>query len=107
MSNLGYSIAVILEKFRDFDRVGAQLAMPPNERLSILNVSEEVYALLLSGNPAKLAGLRPELVRRLSYALPLMRRLAQAQAHAQTQGQAESGTPAGSVADARLEAAAA
>ena len=80
MSKPSYSIAAVVEKFRDFDRVAAQLDMPGHERLNILNVSDEVYELLRAGDAAKIAGVRPELERRLTYALPLMRRLAQAQA---------------------------
>lgn len=79
MSRPGYSMAAVLEKFRDFDRVATQLDMLAVERLNILNVSDEVYLLLRDGKAANFDRVRPELERRLSYALPLMRRLAQAQ----------------------------
>ncbi len=98
MSKPGYSMAAVLEKFRDFDRVATLLDMPGVERLNILNVSNEVYALLQDGKAANFDRVRPELERRLSYALPLMRRLAQAQS------MVHSITPA---ADSRMAVAAA
>lgn len=70
------TVAAVLEKLREFDRVASMLAMPESERLGILNVSEEAYSTLKSGKSAASGAVRPELERRLSYALPLMRRLA-------------------------------
>jgi hypothetical protein len=70
------SIAVVLEKLAEFDRTAAVLDMPRGERLNILNVSEETYIALRSGRIRQSEAVTPELERRLSYALPLMRRLA-------------------------------
>ena len=50
--------------------------MPEAERLGILNLSEEIYSDLRSGQIKGFQYVKPELERRLSYALPLMRRLA-------------------------------
>lgn len=69
-------MAVNLEKLNEFHRVAGLLQMPESERLGILNVSEELYAGLQTGNPSSVSRAEPELERRLSYALPLMRRLA-------------------------------
>ncbi len=69
-------MSVNLEKLREFDRVAGLLRMPADERLGILNVSEELYSGLRAGNPRSMSMVKPELERRLSYALPLMRRLA-------------------------------
>ncbi len=66
----------VLEKLREFDRVATLLEMPRSERLGILNVSEEVYLGLRSSGSSFITHVKPELERRLSYALPLMRRLA-------------------------------
>jgi hypothetical protein len=68
--------AVVIEKLREFDRVATLLDMPKAERLNILNVSDYVYTTLCRPGPPQLQEVRPELERRLSYALPLMRRLA-------------------------------
>jgi len=69
-------MTAVLEKLREFDRVAGMLEMPVAERLGILNVTEDVYAGLRASNPASLSSVQPELERRLTYALPLMRRLA-------------------------------
>ena len=66
----------VCETFSEFDRVANLLRMPESERLGILNVSAETYAGLRVGNPAALNAVQPETERRVSYALPLMRRLA-------------------------------
>lgn len=63
----------MLEKLLEFDRMAGLLQMPSSERLGILNVSEEVYSGIRSG---QMGAVKPEFERRLSYALPLMRRLA-------------------------------
>ena len=76
MTAAGTMAATVLEKLREFDRVAGMLAMPSAERLGILNVSEETYTVLKSGQMSSFQNVRPELDRRLSYALPLMRRLA-------------------------------
>jgi hypothetical protein len=68
--------AVVVEKLREFDRVATILDMPHAERLGILNVSDETYCSLRSGTIQYGQYVKPELVRRLTYALPLMRRLA-------------------------------
>lgn len=52
------------------------LAMPASERLGILNLSAATYATLRGGGTQAYQHVRPELERRLNYALPLMRRLA-------------------------------
>ena len=78
MSQAGSSIAIVLEKFAEFDRTASLLDMPRGERLNILNVSEDVYVLLRKGRIYQNETVTPEVERRLSYALPLMRRLAKA-----------------------------
>lgn len=69
-------MALNLEKLSEFERVAGLLQMPASERLGILNVSEELYTGLRQGNPRSISQVQPEFERRLSYALPLMRRLA-------------------------------
>ena len=76
MAQDGILAAVVLEKLREFDRVAGMLEMPSAERLGILNLSATEYTGLRSGNPESQQQVKPELERRLSYALPLMRRLA-------------------------------
>ena len=84
--------AVVLEKLREFDRVASALDMPHHERLGILNVSDEIYCSLRSGVIQYGQYVKPELVRRLTYALPLMRRLA---GNTRTTRSAEAGTASG------------
>ncbi len=72
----GITAAMVLEKLREFERVAAMLEMPSSERLGILNLSEEAYMVLRTGKMTATQYVKPELERRLSYALPLMRRLA-------------------------------
>lgn len=78
MSQAGSSIASLMEKFAEFDRTASLLDMPRGERLNILNVSEDVYLMLRTGRIQQDVATAPEVERRLSYALPLMRRLAKA-----------------------------
>ena len=66
----------VMEKLLEFDRVAGMLDMPESERLGILNISPEDYADLRHGGPDTYQAVKPELERRLSYALPMMRRLA-------------------------------
>lgn len=66
----------VFEKLMEFERVAGLLEMPQAERLGILNVSEETYTGLRGGGIQAFQNVKPELERRLSYALPLMRRLA-------------------------------
>jgi hypothetical protein len=68
--------AVVLEKILEFDRVATLLDIPRVERLGILNVADHTYSALCNGTFNINQGIKPELERRLSYALPLMRRLA-------------------------------
>ena len=60
----------VFEKLREFDRVAGMLEMPAAERLGILNVSQEAYAGLKTGNSVAFQYVKPELERRLSYASP-------------------------------------
>ena len=76
MIDSGAGAGVVLEKLREFDRIATILRIPHNERLGILNVSDEVYCSLRSGVIQLGQTIKPELIRRLTYALPLMRRLA-------------------------------
>ena len=78
MSDNPRGSAALMEKFREFERLAAVLDVPLGERLGILNVSEDFYTTLRTGVWPPTEPLRPELDRRLSYALPLMRRLASA-----------------------------
>lgn len=68
----------LLEKLAEFERLATSLEVPMSERLGILNVSEDVYTTLRAGQWPATEEVRPELDRRLTYALPLMRRLASA-----------------------------
>ena len=70
------TVAGLMEKLLEFNLYAALLDMPRNERLGILNLSDEVYAILKNGAPCPPSLVRPELERRLNYALPLMRKLA-------------------------------
>ena len=76
MSYLGVTTGAVLEQLDEFDRVAGLLDMPAPERLAILNVSEEAYGLLQARDNDGYRYVKPELERRLSYALPLMRKLA-------------------------------
>lgn len=76
MDRGGAISAAVLEKLIEFERVAGLLEMPDDERCGILNVSEEAYIGLRAGEIAAFQCVKPELERRLSYALPLMRRLA-------------------------------
>ena len=75
MTERGFETAVVIEKIREFDRVATAIDIPNMERLSILNISEQIYTVLCAGNINRDVEIRPELLRRLTYALPLMRRL--------------------------------
>lgn len=77
MAQTGISIASVLEKLREFDRLAARLSMPRGERLNILNLPDHAYRGLQQGNLASFEAVTPSLDRRLSYALPLMRKLSQ------------------------------
>ena len=72
------SAGALMEKIAEFERLATSLEIPMTERLGILNVSEDVYTALCGGRWPSSEEVRPELDRRLSYALPLMRRLASA-----------------------------
>ena len=73
-----FTAASVFESLCEFDRVAGLLDMPLPERLGIMNVSEATYVSLRSGKLLDVHGTHSELTRRLSYALPLMRRLAAA-----------------------------
>ena len=75
MSRVGFVASVVLGKLDEFDRMASLLAMPSAERLAILNIAEETYVALRAGVVIDPQGIKPELDRRLSYALPLMRKL--------------------------------
>ncbi len=75
MTERSSGAAVVIEKLREFDRVACLLEIPLAERLGILNVAEHTYERLCTGRIEQNQSLKPELERRLSYALPLMRRL--------------------------------
>ncbi len=76
MAESGSGTAIVIEKIREFDRVATLLEIPRAERLGILNVSDYVYTALCNGISISYQDVKPEIERRLSYALPLMRRLA-------------------------------
>ncbi len=96
MTQPGSSVAAVLEKFAEFDRTATLLDMPRIERLNILNVSDDTYSLLRNGRIRYQEAVTPEIERRLSYALPLMRRLAK---------EAGQLRPASSMGGVRLQAA--
>lgn len=80
--------ACVLERLIEFERTAVMLEMPMDECLGILNIPHGVYSALRSRNFEAEQLVTPELERRLSYALPLMRRLAT------SGGQARAATPA-------------
>ncbi len=71
-------IGALIERLREFDRLANALEVPMSERLGILNVPEMVYVDLRDGQWPAHDAIKPEFERRLSYALPLMRKLASA-----------------------------
>lgn len=60
----------------ELDNLARILGFPDNERHSILGLSSHAYCSWQSGLDTVARSAPPELVRRLSYALPLMRRMA-------------------------------
>ena len=76
MVPVGSSAGALIERVREFDRLATLLDLPMAERLGVLNVPEVLYLELRSGRWPTEGDVRPEFERRLSYALPLMRRLA-------------------------------
>jgi len=61
---------------RELDNLANVLCLPDQERCDILGLSGSAYRLWQSGLHSVLGSVAPELARRLSYALPLMRRMA-------------------------------
>lgn len=76
MADTSRDMAALIEKMGEFERLAIGLEVPMAERLGILNVSESLYTALRNGCRPSGEEIKPELDRRLSYALPLMRRLA-------------------------------
>lgn len=64
------------EAVQELDGLADMLGMPGAERYSILGLSRDAYHSWRNGNIDAYALVRPELARRLNYALPLMRRIA-------------------------------
>lgn len=60
----------------EFDKLATTLGMPEVERRSILGLTESAYHAWRSGTVDLAAPIAPEFLRRLGYALPLMRRMA-------------------------------
>ncbi len=61
---------------RELDNLANVLRLPDQERFDILNLSGSAYRLWQSSLHTVIGSAEPELVRRLSYALPLLRRMA-------------------------------
>lgn len=61
---------------RELDDLANVLCLPDQERRDILGLSGSTYRLWQSGLHTAVGLVAPELTRRLSYALPLMRRMA-------------------------------
>ena len=61
---------------RELDNLANVLCLPDQERCDILGLSGSTYRLWQSGLHSVLGSVAPELARRLSYVLPLMRRMA-------------------------------
>ena len=61
---------------RELDDLASLLCLSDQERCDILNLSGSTYRLWQSGLHTVIGSAAPELVRRLSYALPLLRRMA-------------------------------
>ncbi len=68
--------AQVSEAVRELDGLADMLGMPGAERYSILGLSRDAYHSWHDGNIDAATRVRPELARRLNYALPLMRRMA-------------------------------
>lgn len=66
----------VLAETLEFDKLATMLGMPDVERRSILGVTESAYLAWRSGDVDLAAPVAPAFVRRLGYALPLMRRMA-------------------------------
>jgi len=61
---------------QELDELADELNLPDEERRKILGLSDGAYRLWRRGMVEIGAPASPELIRRLSYALPLMRRMA-------------------------------
>lgn len=66
----------VVAAVRELDNLANVLCLPDQERCGILGLSESTYWLWQSGLHSVVGSVVPELARRLSYALPLMRRMA-------------------------------
>ena len=64
------------EAAQELDELANLLGMPNAERCSILGLSRDAYRYWHDGDVNAAAPVAPELIRRLNYALPLMRRMA-------------------------------
>ncbi len=69
-------LSKLIERIAEFERVAQGLSMPVEECCGILNVDRATYSALREGTLPPGASIGPDVERRLSYALPLMRRLA-------------------------------
>ena len=66
----------VSDAVQELDELANTLGMPVAERCSILGLSGGAYRSWCDADVDFAATVAPELIRRLSYALPLMRRMA-------------------------------
>ena len=66
----------VASAIRELDDLADVLCLPDQERCDILGLNGNTYCLWQSGLHTVEGSVAPELARRLSYALPLLRRMA-------------------------------
>ena len=69
-------LSKLIERIAEFERVALTLEMPVEECCGILNLDRQTYDALREGTLPAGTSIGQDVERRLSYALPLMRRLA-------------------------------
>lgn len=69
------ALANVPALLQEFEGLGDMLQMPRSERCGILNVPESAYAATLAGQVGDSAPAPAELMRRMVYAVSIMRRM--------------------------------
>lgn len=99
MSNALTTPAEVSAAVQELDGLANLLGLPNQERCGILGLTRSAYRLWYSGSMRAEILITAELVRRLGYALPLMRRMA---AHTPTGAMARSQNQPHAMRDERL-----
>ncbi len=73
---LPMTLSQVVLGVRELESLANALCLPDHERYGMLGLSWSAYRSWQSGSDTVARSTPPELVRRLSYALPLMRRMA-------------------------------